>query len=81
MRAERVVAHGPAPRGFLVHGGDAMLWTAYVNGGSVPRGPQFIHGNCHVLLIYFVDYVSSRTARNGMMRAGMTANSPSEASV
>ena len=41
VRAERVVAHGPAPRGFLVHGGDATLWTAYVNGGGVPRGESF----------------------------------------
>ena len=32
VRAERVVAHGPAPRGFLVHGGEAMLWTAYRTG-------------------------------------------------
>jgi Toprim-like len=42
VRAERVVAHGPAPRGFLVHGGDPMLWTAYVNGGAVPRGAAFV---------------------------------------
>src|SRR5918994_387850 len=41
-RAERVVAHGPAPRGFLVHGGESMLWTAYVNGGHVPRGADFL---------------------------------------
>lgn len=41
VRAERVVAHGPAPRGFLVYGGEATLWTAYVNGGSVPRGEEF----------------------------------------
>ncbi|MEJ7569226.1 MAG: toprim domain-containing protein [Gaiellaceae bacterium] len=41
VRAERVVAHGPAPRGFLVHGGDATLWTAYLNGGLVPRGEAF----------------------------------------
>jgi hypothetical protein len=40
-RAERVVAHGPAPRGFLVHGGDATLWTADLNGGVVPRGDAF----------------------------------------
>jgi DNA primase len=40
-RAERVVAHGPAPRGFLVHGGDAILWTAYLNSGFVPRGEAF----------------------------------------
>jgi hypothetical protein len=42
VRAERVVAHGPAPRGFLVHGGQATLWTAYVAGGAVPRGEHFI---------------------------------------
>jgi DNA primase len=40
-RAERVVAHGPAPRGFLVHGGEATLWTAYLNGGVLPRGEAF----------------------------------------
>ena len=42
VRAERVVAHGPAPRGFLVHGGEPTLWTAYVSGGSVPRGEEFV---------------------------------------
>jgi len=42
VRAERVVAHGPAPRGFLIHGGDPMLWTAYVCGGGVPRGREFV---------------------------------------
>jgi len=42
VRAERVVAHGHAPRGFLVHGGEAMLWTAYLNGGVVPRGEDFV---------------------------------------
>jgi hypothetical protein len=42
VRAERVVAHGPAPRGFLVHGGEAMLWTAYVSGGAIPRGRDFV---------------------------------------
>jgi hypothetical protein len=41
-RAARVVAHGPAPRGFLVHGGEATLWTAYINGGAVPRGEAFV---------------------------------------
>src|SRR3954454_5469154 len=41
VRAERVVAHGPAPRGFLVHGAEATLWTAYVSGGGVPRGEIF----------------------------------------
>jgi Toprim-like len=42
VRAERVVAHGPAPRGFLVHGGEPTLWTAYVSGGVVPRGQEFV---------------------------------------
>src|SRR5215213_5595974 len=42
VRAERVVAHGPAPRGFLVHGADPVLWTAYLNGGQVPRGADFV---------------------------------------
>jgi DNA primase len=40
VRAERVVAH--EPHGFLVHGGEPMLWTAYINGGSVPRGADFV---------------------------------------
>ena len=43
VRAARVVAHGPAPRGFLVHGGEPTLWTAYVSCGVVPRGVEFIH--------------------------------------
>jgi hypothetical protein len=42
VRAGRVVAHGPAPRGFLIHGGEATLWTAYVSGGAVPRGESFM---------------------------------------
>jgi len=42
VRAERVVAHGPAPRGFLVYGGESLLWTAYVNGGTIPHGPDFV---------------------------------------
>jgi DNA primase len=42
VRAERVVAHGEVPRGFLVHGGESMLWTAYVGDGHVPHGQDFI---------------------------------------
>ncbi len=42
VRANRVIAHGQAPRGFLVHGGDPTLWTAYVSGGAVPRGEEFV---------------------------------------
>jgi Toprim-like len=42
VRAERVVAHGPAPRGFLIHGGDPVLWTAYINDGHVPHGAEFV---------------------------------------
>jgi DNA primase len=41
VRADRVFAHGPAPRGILIHGADPVLWTAYVNGGTVPRGRTF----------------------------------------
>src|SRR6476661_10200686 len=41
VRADRVIAHGPAPRGFLVHGGEATPWTAYVSGGGMPRGESF----------------------------------------
>jgi len=42
VRADRVVAHGPAPPGFLVHGAEPTLWTAYLNGGVVPRGETFL---------------------------------------
>jgi DNA primase len=42
VRAERVVAHGAAPRGFLVHGSEPMLWTAYISDGQVPHGHDFI---------------------------------------
>ena len=42
VRAERVVAHGPAPPGILIHGGDAIPWTAYLNGGQLPRGDAFV---------------------------------------
>lgn len=41
VRAARVVAHGPAPRGFLVHGAHPVLWTAYLNGGQIPHGSEF----------------------------------------
>lgn len=42
VRADRVVAHGPAPSGLLVHGGEPIPWTAYLNNGSLPRGPDFL---------------------------------------
>jgi hypothetical protein len=42
VRADRVVAHGAAPSGFLVHGGETMPWTAYLNGGDIPRGQMFL---------------------------------------
>ena len=42
VRADRIVAHGAAPPGFLIHGSEPMLWTAYVNGGTVPRGADFV---------------------------------------
>ncbi len=39
-RPGRVVCN--APMGFLVHGGESVLWTAYVNGGTVPRGEAYV---------------------------------------
>jgi DNA primase len=42
VRADRVVAHGPTPRGFLVHGGESVLWTAYMNDGLPARGRDFV---------------------------------------
>src|SRR5262245_41163516 len=42
VRANRVVAHGSAPPGFFVHGGEPTLWTAYVSGGEVPKGEPFV---------------------------------------
>src|SRR5262245_17233807 len=45
VNARRVVAHvradGKLPEGFLVHGGYSMLWTEYVNGGTVPKDAEF----------------------------------------
>jgi DNA primase len=40
-RAERVVAR-PGYGGFLVHGGESTPWTAYMNGGVLPRGREFV---------------------------------------
>jgi len=42
VRADRVVAHGEAPGGFLVHGGEPIPWTAYLNNGNLPRGVDFV---------------------------------------
>jgi DNA primase len=45
VRADRVVAHALPlpPRGLYIHGEDrVVLWTEYVNGGTVPRGTDFI---------------------------------------
>ena len=42
VRADRVVCHGNAPRGFLVHGRGATLWTTYLNDGRPARGREFI---------------------------------------
>ena len=41
-RADRVVCHGEAPRGFLVHGQGPVLWTTYVNDGRLARGRDFV---------------------------------------
>ncbi len=42
VRADRVVCHGDAPRGFLIHGHGATLWTTYLNDGHPARGREFI---------------------------------------
>jgi hypothetical protein len=42
VRADRVVCHGEAPRGFLIHGERAVLWTTYVNDGQPARGREFV---------------------------------------
>lgn len=43
VRAERVVAHGPTPpTGLYIHGEGPVLWTEYVNGGTVPTGADFV---------------------------------------
>ena len=42
VRADRVVAHGAAPPGLLVHCGETMPWTAYLNEGDIPRGHMFL---------------------------------------
>ncbi len=43
VRAERVVAHGPIPpTGLYIHGQGPILWTEYVNGGTVPTGADFV---------------------------------------
>jgi hypothetical protein len=39
-RANRVVAHEPF--GFLAIGGESMLWTSYLNGGTKPEGADFV---------------------------------------
>jgi DNA primase len=45
VRADRVVAHALPlpPRGLYIHGEDrVVLWTEYINGGTVPKGADFI---------------------------------------
>jgi DNA primase len=42
VRADRVVCHGDAPRGFLIHGQGPVLWTTYINDGHPARGREFI---------------------------------------
>ncbi|MGH3042161.1 MAG: toprim domain-containing protein [Gaiellaceae bacterium] len=73
VRADRVVAHGPAPRGFLIFGGEQMLWTAYVNGGVVPRGVDFVRavktiGERAAVDIASLDREEPRDARTEILR-------------
>src|SRR3989344_4339752 len=39
-RPGRVVCN--IPSGFLVNGGQAMSWAAYVHGGATPKGRDFV---------------------------------------
>src|SRR3954452_8202234 len=41
-RPDRVVCHGEAPRGFLIHGSGPVLWTTYLNDGQPARGRDFV---------------------------------------
>lgn len=41
-RPGRVECYLNTPFGFTVHGGDFVPWLAYVNGGQMPRGEQFM---------------------------------------
>lgn len=38
--ADHIVCH--KPYGFLVHGGEAVPWLAYMNGGTFPRGEEWL---------------------------------------
>ena len=40
VRADRVVCHGDAPRGFLIHGQGPVLWTTYLNDGPPRPRPR-----------------------------------------
>jgi DNA primase len=42
VRADRVICHGDARRGFLIHGQGPVLWTTYANGGHPARGREFV---------------------------------------
>ena len=42
VRADRVVCHGHAPPGFLIHGADPISFTSYLNQGETPRGKDFV---------------------------------------
>jgi hypothetical protein len=55
VRADRVVAHGHAPQGFLVHGAQPVLWTTYINNGTTPRGAEFIRAVREIALRAGVD--------------------------
>src|SRR5688572_9075813 len=41
-RPDRVECYTNTPFGFTVHGGEFVPWLAYVSGGHMPRGGEFI---------------------------------------
>jgi hypothetical protein len=67
-RAERVVAR-PGYSGFMVHGGEALAWTEYVNGGAFPRGQEFVRSVRELALRAGVDTTPLERPRRRDRRA------------
>lgn len=72
MRADRVVCHGDAPRGFLIHGQGATLWTTYLNDGRPARGRDFVGAVRALAARAGLDAGQlDRSARSGERKAGL----------
>ena len=74
VRADRVVCHGDAPRGFLIHGQGPVLWTTYANDGHAARGRDFIDAVRHLAERAGIDTVLlERPPTNAERRATLLA--------